>query len=122
MIVRLLGVLLVVYGAWMCWWAVATWSLWSGLWCVYLLACGFGLLFHARWAAWLWYGLVAISAGGWLLSVVEAAMRIGRSPGDALATGFAVLTGLVLLALLGLGSVVVARQFRHLPEAPPTDR
>lgn len=121
MIVRLIGVLLVVYGGWMAWWAVMTGSLLTGLCCVYLLACGLGLAFHARWSAWLWYGLVALSAGGWLLSVVQGAMRIGRSTGDALATGFGVLTGLVLLALLGLGSVAVAKQFRHFPAAPPAD-
>lgn len=122
MIVRLLGVLLMIYGAWMVWWAVATWSLLSGLWCVYLLACGFGLVLHARWGAWLWYGLVALAAGGWLWSVAAGALRAGRSMGDATTAGLSVLPGLVLLLLLGLASIAVATQYRHFREAPPADR
>lgn len=112
MIVRLLGLVVLSYAAYIGLSYASAPTISAALWGTCVFACGLGLIFHVRWAAYLWYVLAVVTSAGWIWAVIGVA-RTGWPYADVLRSVISLIPGLCLLAVCGLGSVAVARQFRR---------
>ena len=112
MIVRLLGLVLLSYAAYIGLSFSNAPTLSSALWGACFFACGLGLIFHVRWAAYLWYVLAIVTSASWIWAVIGVA-RTGWPYADVLRSVISLIPGLGILAVCGLGSVAVAKQFRR---------
>jgi len=63
-------------------------------------------------AAYLWYVLAIVISASWIWAVIGVA-RTGWSYADVLRSVISLIPGLGILAVCGLGSVAVAKQFRR---------
>jgi hypothetical protein len=121
MIVRLLGLFLLLYAAYLGNSFLQVQAYATGLWATWALFCGLGLLLHRKWAAYLWYALALFASGGWIWTVVGV-IRSGWPYPDALRSAISLLPGACILAICGLGSLAVAKQFRRPAPFPSSDR
>jgi hypothetical protein len=112
MIVRILGLFLLLYAAYLGNSFVQLQAPTTGLWMLWALICGIGLLLQRRWAAYLWYALALFASASWIWAVVGV-IRSGWPYPDAFRSAISLLPGVCILAICGLGSVAVAKQFRR---------
>jgi hypothetical protein len=117
MIVRVLGLFLLVYAAYLGNSFVQVQAFATGLWMLWALTCGLGLVVHRKWAAYLWYALALFASLSWIWAVVGV-MRSGWPYPDALRSAISLLPGFCILAICGLGSLAVFKQF-HSPSRLP---
>src|SRR5437762_2300801 len=112
MIVRLLGLVVLSYAAYIGLSFASAPTLSAALWGACFFACGLGLTFHVRLAAYLWYVLAVVTSASWIWAVIGVT-RAGWPYADVLRSVISLIPGLCILAVSGLGSVAVARQFRR---------
>lgn len=112
MIVRVLGSFLLLYAAYLCNSFMHAQTFSTGLWAVWALICGFGLLLQRKWAAYLWYALALLASASWIWAVVGV-IRTGWPYPDVLRSVISLFPGVCILAICGLGSLAVAKQFRR---------
>jgi hypothetical protein len=112
MIVRVLGLFLLLYAAYLCNSLVQVQTFSTGLWALWALNCGLGLLLQRKWAAYLWYALALFASASWIWAVVGV-IRSGWPYPDALRSAISLFPGFCILAICGLGSLAVAKQFRR---------
>lgn len=112
MIVRLLGLLLVVYATYIGFSLAVVPAIITALWAACFLICGVGLIFHVRWAAYLWYVLALFMSASWIWAVVGV-VRAGWPYSDAFSSAISLIPGSSILLICGFGSLAVARHFRQ---------
>jgi hypothetical protein len=116
MIVRTLGLFLLLYAAYLGYSFVHVQTFATGLWAVWALICGLGLLLQRKWAAYLWYALALFASVSWIWAVIGV-IRSGWPYPDALRSAISLLPGMCILLICGLGSLAVAKQFRQQSSA-----
>jgi len=121
MIVRVLGLFLLLYAAYLGDSFVQVQTFATGLWTVWALICGLGLLLQRKWAAYLWYALALFASVSWIWAVVGV-IRSGWPYSDALRSAISLLPGICILVICGLGSLAVAKQFRRPSPLPGSGR
>ena len=121
MIVRVLGIFLLLYAAYLANSFAQLPAFATGLWALWALTCGVGLLVHRRWAAYLWYALALFASLSWIWAVFGV-IRSGWPYADAFSSVISMLPGACILAICGLGSVAVAKQFSRSASVPRSER
>ena len=116
MLIKLLASLLLLFAAYLGWWAVASGSFWWLAPCLFALVAASGLFLGKRWAQYLWHVIALVVSISWLSSVVRVALS--GWPYDTAFTSFvSLLPGLLLLIVCAGGSAIVTKHFRGIRNA-----
>ena len=121
MIVRVLGLLLLLCAAYLGNSFLQVQSFSTGLWTLWALICGLGLIVQRKWAAYLWYALASFASLGWIWAVVGV-VRSGWPYPDALTSAISLVPGVCVLAIRWLGSFAVFKQFHPPSRVSGSDR
>jgi uncharacterized membrane protein YjjP (DUF1212 family) len=112
MAVNLLAVLLVLFAAYIGWWAVSfsapLWWLASGV----AFVAAMGLLRRKRLAQFAWHVIAFIVSIAWVVSVVRVALA-GWPHSKIWSSIISLVPGMLLLLVCGCGSYVVAQKYQR---------
>jgi hypothetical protein len=109
--VKLLAALLVLYAAYVAWWAIAASTpLWLAASVIGFITAT-GLFARKRWAQYLWHALAACVTLAWVVELARV-VQSGWPYQDTVSSVISLVPGLFLLVICGGGSFVVARHYR----------
>jgi hypothetical protein len=117
MAIKLLATLLVVVSAYLGWWAISAASFLWLLPAVVSLIAAFGLFLSKHWSQYIWHTMAMAVSLWWAVSVVRIALS-GWPYDGVLSSAISLIPGILLVAVCGGGSVMVAKHFRGNKNTP----